>query len=598
MQTWRARAAAAVLGAAVAAVAAGAGRGPADPVGVRVEHNVEAPMRDGVVLRADIYRPDAPGRFPALVQRTPYSKNPGRADAPFARLAARGYVVVVQDTRGRYMSDGVARPHDEWDDGYDTVEWAARLPYVDGRVGMFGGSYLATTQLMAAARRPPSLVAIAPFASYASRYDMVFQGGAFYLADGLAWNLGQSIDARRRRDAPGTRHDEPAGLSDHERRLLRDHWLWHVPLKTLDALELRALAPAYFAMLDHPSYNAFWEAYDIGARHGEVDVPALHLTGWYDTLVNGTIANFTGLRAGARSARARESQYLIVGPWTHARPSADTSRIGDVDFGPEAGLDAEALLVEWFDHWLRGGPRPGLLRAPVRVFVMGERRWDDLEQWPPAGVQPVEYFLRSGGRARTREGDGALRLEPPGEEPPDTFIYDPGDPVPTGPRGSYSRLPSDQRDLEMRPDVLVYTSETLAAPLEIAGPVVLHLWAASTAPDTDFTGRLVDVHPDGTARALTDGILRARYRRSRTAPALLEPGRAEAFRIELGATAHVFLPGHRIRLEVSSSNFPRFDRNPNTGGVFGEDAGLRRATQTVYHTAARPSRLVLPAVPR
>jgi predicted acyl esterase len=224
-----------------------AARPPAgrDPV-VRVEKNLEAQMRDAVILRADVYRPDAPGRFPALLQRTPYSKNPGGDGATFRQLAAHGFVVVVQDTRGRYMSDGVARPHDEAEDGYDTVEWVATLPYVDGRIGMFGGSYSATTQLLAAPLRPPHLTALFPSASYASRYDMVFQGGAFYLADGLAWNLGQAADVRRRTLTPEADRDTAIGLTDRQRVWLRERWLWHVPLKTMDALELQRYAPAYF----------------------------------------------------------------------------------------------------------------------------------------------------------------------------------------------------------------------------------------------------------------------------------------------------------------------------------------------------------------
>ena len=271
---------------------------------VVVEKNVPATMRDGTILRADIYRPDAPGRFPALLQRTPYSKNTARGPERFRRISGSGYVVVVQDTRGRYTSDGVARPHDEAEDGYDTVEWVASLPVVNGRVGMYGGSYLATTQLMAASLAPPHLVALFPSSSYASRYDMVYQGGAFYLGDGLAWNLGQAADVRRRVLEPSLDRDGPIGITREQRRLLRERWLWHVPLKTMDALELRRFAPGYHLMLRHPSYDEFWGTFDIAARHAQFEVPALHLTGWYDTLLAGTLANFSGLRAHARTERA------------------------------------------------------------------------------------------------------------------------------------------------------------------------------------------------------------------------------------------------------------------------------------------------------
>jgi len=522
-------------------------------------------------------------------------------------MAARGYVVVVQDTRGRYTSDGVARPHDEAEDGHDTVAWARSLPYANGRIGMWGGSYLATTQLLAATTRPEGLVALVPASSYASRYDMVFQGGAFYLADGLSWNLGQAMDVRRRVLTPGVDRDGPIGLDAASRRTLHDRWLWHLPLKTMNEMELRRFAPGYRQMLDHPTYDAFWETFDIEARHDRFETPALHITGWYDTLLTGTIRNFAGLRARAATETARRHQRIVIGPWTHARPTPDSRRIGDVDYGPAAGFDADAARDAWFEYWLAEAARSEdeALRlaaridaAPVRLFVMGENAWRDEPEWPLPRARQTPFYLRSNGRANTRAGDGTLSELPPADEPPDRFTYDPADPVPTGAAGGYSRRPTDQREIELRPDVLAYTSAPLAADLEVTGPLSLTLWIASSARDTDFTAKLVDVFPDGTARALTDGILRARYRQGRTTPELLSPGAPTGIRIDLGATSNLFRAGHRIRLEVSSSNFPRFDRNPNTGGVFGEDAELRRAEQTVFHDRTRPSRLILPVIPR
>ncbi len=571
----------------------------AAPPPVVVTRHLEARMRDGVVLRADVYRPVTPRRLPALLQRTPYSKNPQEARSLFHRLAEAGFVVVVQDTRGRYMSDGVAVPHDEALDGYDTVEWVATLPFVDGRVGMFGGSYSATTQLLAASERPPHLVALFPSASYASRYDMVFQGGAFYLADGLSWNLGQAMDVRRRAMEPAADRDAEIGLLPAHRRQLQEEWRWRLPLAGLTALDLRQYAPGYFDMLAHPSFDAFWERFDIAARHGRFEVPAYHLTGWYDALLNGTLANFAGLRAGAATDRARRNQRLIVGPWTHARPSRDSRRIGDVDYGPGAGFDSEALMVAWFRHWLGDAPATTDFPAPpVRLFVMGENRWRDEQAWPLARARITALHLASDGKANSRHGDGRLQWQGASGAPADTFTYDPDTPVPTGTSGAYSRAPSDQRALEERRDVLVYTSAALDTTLEVTGPVQLVLWAASSARDTDFTARLVDVHPDGAARALTDGIVRARYREGRTTPRLLTPDTPTEFVIELGATSNAFLPGHRIRLEVSSSNFPRFDRNPNTGGTFAMDSTTVRARQVILHDGDHPSRLLLPVVPR
>jgi putative CocE/NonD family hydrolase len=563
-----------------------------------VDKNVEARMRDGVVLRADVYRPDTSERLPVLLQRTPYSKNPGEGDNRFRRLAARGYGVIGQDTRGRYTSDGVAKPHDEAEDGYDTIEWAAALPYANGRVGTFGGSYLATTQLLAAPLRPPHLVAIFPSSSYNSRYDMVFQGGAFYLADGLNWNLSQSADVRRRRANPAADRDGAIGMTPEERRKFANEWLWHVPLTSIDAMSIREDAPGYFAMLAHPSYDDFWRTFDVEARHRDFDVPAFHITGWYDALSNGTIKNFAGLRRNARSARARDGQRLIVGPWTHATPTLNTTSIGDVTFGAQAGFNSEALVTEWFDFWLKDKPTGVLSRAPVRIFVMGANIWRDEQEWPLARAVATSFYLHSTGGANTLAGNGRLGRAAPATETADRFVYDPAKPVPTGARGGYSRAPSDQREVEQRDDVLVYTSAPLDTPLEVTGPVTVELWASSSGTDTDFTAKLVDVYPDRTARALTDGILRARYRKGKTNPVLLTPGQPDLMTIDVGATSNVFLPGHRIRLEISSSNFPRFDRNPNTGAPFGESAELRVATQTVLHDAQHPSRIILPVVPR
>jgi uncharacterized protein len=565
---------------------------------VTIEKNVPAKMRDGVTLRADIYRPAIPGRFPALLVRTPYSKNATRDLPVFRDFAARGFVVVVQDTRGRYMSDGVARPHDEADDGFDSIEWVANLRYVNGKVGMFGGSYLATTQLLAATLAPPALAALFPASSYASRYDMVFQGGAFYLNDGLGWNLGQAVDVRRRILTPGADRDGPIGLDEAQTKEFRERWLWETPLKSMDALELHRYAPGYRLMLDHPSYDGYWKTFDIEARHSRFQAPAYHLTGWYDTLLTGTLRNFTGLRAHAGTDTARRYQRLIVGPWTHARPTLASTKVGDVDFGPEAGLDSQDLMVRWFTYWLKGGDRSIVEGAPVRIFVMGENRWREEQEWPLARARSTDYFLSSHGHANTLDGDGALRTAARADEPADRFTYDPAHPVPTGALGGYSRIPSDQRDVEKREDVLVYSTEPLTHDLEVTGPITVKLWVASSASDTDLTAKLADVFPDGTARALTDGILRVRYRESKTRPTLLTPGQPVEVTIDAGATSNLFRAGHRIRLDISSSNFPRFDRNPNTGGAFGEDSELVRAEQTILHDAKHPSRLMLPVVPR
>jgi putative CocE/NonD family hydrolase len=312
----------------------------------------------------------------------------------------------------------------------------------------------------------------------------------------------------------------------------------------------------------------------------------------------GTTRNYAGLRAKARTEQARRNQRLVVGFWTHSQPGPGVTSVGDVDFGPGAAFDAREMRDRWFNCWLKDTGCASFNGPPVRLFIMGENRWRDEQEWPLARARPTAFYLQSGGRANTLKGDGRLSRESAAEALPDRFVYDPWDPVPTGPAGGYSRLPADQRPVEERPDVLVYSSEPLTEAVEVTGPISAVLWVASSARDTDFTAKLVDVFPDGTARLLTDGIIRARYRHSRTTPELLVPGRPTELTIDMGVTGNLFQAGHRIRLEVTSSNFPRFDRNPNTGGVFGEGVEILRAEQTVFHDAARPSRLILPVIPR
>ena len=406
------------------------------------------------------------------------------------------------------------------------------------------------------------------------------------------------MDVRRRLLSPDVDRDGPIGLEPAHAALLRSSWIWHLPLKSFNELDLDRFAPGYRQMLSHPDADAFWDPSDIEARHDRFLVPAFHLTGWYDTLLTGTLRNFAGLRQRAATDVARRYQRLVVGAWTHARPSKTTTAIGDVDFGPDAGFDADEAMLDWFGHWLGDGKQAAVSTPPVRLFVMGENRWRDENEWPLARARTTAYYLHSGGRANTASGDGQLDLSSPRQETADHFTYDPKDPVPTGASGGYSRAPIDRRAVQQRRDVLVYTSDALKTDLEVTGPLALALWIASSARDTDFTATLSDVLPDGTARALADGILRARYRTGKTAPSLLTPGQPTEITIDLGATSNVFRAGHRIRLEVSSSNFPRFDRNPNTGGIFGEDSAVVSAQQTVFHDEAHPSRLWLPVVPR
>ena len=573
---------------------------------IQVEFDVPVPMRDGVRLFADVYRPAGGGAHPVLLQRTPYDKSSpgaesGRLDA--LRAARAGYAVVIQDVRGRYRSEGEFYPFaNESRDGCDTVEWAAAQGWSTGRVGMYGGSYVGATQWLAAIARPPHLAAIAPSVTSHDYYEgWTYQGGALQLNFALSWALGLVLfNAGHLARRFGDLGPELARLTralDHFDEAARC-----LPPEATPALARRELAPYWHDWLAHPENDGYWRRWNIESRHGTLDLPALHCGGWYDVFLGGTLRNFTGMRANAASERARAGQRLIVGPWYHDRPEP---RVGEVDFGvgaAGASVDLDGRTLRFFDRWLRDEDHGYSDEAPVDLFVMGANEWRKAGEWPLAGTRFVRHFLHSGGRARSLAGDGALDTTAPGAEPADHFLYDPRDPVPTrggalcchDPAVPYGAF--DQREVEGRADVLVYTSAALEAPVEVIGPVTLILHAASSAPDTDFTAKLVDVAPCGRAINLCDGIVRARYRGSTSRAERIVPGRVYEYRIDLGATANRFPPGHRIRVEVSSSNFPRFDRNPNTGEPVRGEADPRPAVQSVRHDEHCPSHLLLPIV--
>ena len=573
------------------------------------EIDAEMQTRDGVTLRADIYRPDIPGRFPVLLTRLPYDKAGPAAAGDAAYFVEHGYVVVRQDTRGRFASDGDAfypLIH-EPEDGYDAVEWAAALPWSNGAVGTFGQSYLGATQYLLAPTRPPHLKAAFPVSAAADFHQcwVYHTGGAYE----LGWQIPYAILMARDSIARAALGDTL--LPELEAALAEAPTPWAQPLSDeayrklplSDWAELLQPVAAYLAEhLAHPADGPYWWPTNIERQHGEIETPMYHVTSWYDIFLHGGIANYVGLREGARSAAARAGQKLLIGPWAHLFPYTNpTSRgSGDIDFGANALIDLRAIQLRWFNHWLKGANTGIMDEPPVKLFLMGENVWRDEAEWPLARTRYTPYYLRSGGAANGLAGDGALSPTPPGDEPADSFVYDPADPVPT--QGGNTLIIAmgvqDQRAVEQRPDVPVYTSAPLAEPLEATGPVTVTLHCASDAPDTDFTAKVVDVHPDGYARNLADGICRAGYRRSPSDPTPLTPGEPVALTIDLWATAHVFLAGHCIRLEISSSNFPRFDRNLNTAADQATTSDYRSARQTVFHHQARPSHVLLPVIPR
>jgi putative CocE/NonD family hydrolase len=540
--------------------------------------DISVPMRDGVRLSANVFRPEAPGRYPTILVRTPYGK--GAAISPnYAPFVAHGYAVVVQDVRGRYRSEGVFQPlEQEPADGGDTLDWIARQPWSDGKIGMLGGSYLGIVQWKVAALNNPHLKAIFPAVSGCDDYlDRFYSpGGAMKLGQRLLW-MSENLRA-------------PGFHPDFARFVL------HLPLRTSDVASTGQTSSMFQEAVAHPAYDSFWKSISLRERLDTIRVPVFSVGGWFDNFVESDLYAYARLRKNSSVDR------ILIGPWPHNM----AAKLDGVDFGPDTDVPMRAIQMQWFDQFLKGKDTLLLSQPPVRVFVMGVNRWREGREWPPP-AHPERFYLESRGHANTLAGDGRLRLGAPATpanaaSASDRFVFDPRDPVPTAGGAVccnpkvFPWGPRDQRGVEQRRDVLVYTTGPLPADLEVVGPVRVVLYAATSARDTDFTAKLVDVLPDGRARNLTDGILRLRYRKSLEDPELARPGEIYKMTIDAGVTGNVFLKGHRIRMEISSSNFPRFDRNPNTGDAVADATELRPAAQTVYHDARRPSYLLLPVL--
>ncbi|MGD9710942.1 MAG: CocE/NonD family hydrolase [Thermomicrobiales bacterium] len=559
------------------------------PATVQVLNDVPVPMRDGVSLSADVYLPfGMSGSLPVILSRTPYDNNVIMDQGYW--WAQQGYVYVAQDVRGRYDSGGEWVPwENETEDGYDTLEWIGQQPWCDGNIGMSGASYGGQVQWQAGYTGHPLLKAIVPRVMGNNLWDSPhYQGGAFGLGVNAVWGWRTMARTMQRID----RMDWPAVLQT-------------LPLRDMDKVSGKR-HPAFSAWLDHEEYGEYWHAPAVDEHFSEYTVPILQVCGWFDLYAGGMMANFVGLREKAGSELSRQNQFMIMGPWTHPQAGnapPGTTNAGDRDFGIHSLLDTRAIELAWFDRWLKGKPNDVEKASPLKIFVMGAAYWRNEQEWPLARTVWTPYYLRSGGNANTLHGDGWLSTAPAEAETPDEYDYDPLNPCPTNggcnccnpeviPWGVY-----DQRPIEMRPDVLVFTTPPLEHDLEVTGPVTVTLYASTDGPDTDFTAKLVDVYPDGKAWNLCDGIIRARYRKGRAPSALLTPGEVYEFVIDLWVTSNVFKKGHAIRVEISSSNFPRFDRNLNTGNPIADDASPRIAHQTVYHDADYPSHILLPVIP-
>ena len=562
---------------------------------VNIERGVTAKMRDGVVLRADIYHPKAEGKFPVLLQRTPYNK---AAQGEIGLMgAARGYVVVIQDVRGRYTSDGDWYPfRNESNDGHDTVEWAAALPYSNGKVGMFGGSYVGATQLLVAIAHPPHLAGICPIDTASNYHDgWTYQGGAFEQWFDESWVSGLAQDTLNRSVIKNTN-----ALLGAWNLPLVNYTLFNFPDPSFAPASVATLAPYFLDWLAHPNYDDYWKQISIEEHYGEIDVPVLTVAAWYDIFLGGSLRNYVALKTRGGSDAARHGQHLLVRVGGH---SGWGQKVGELDFGAAAAEnDPNQITLDWYDFLFKGEKNEYAGKS-VKIFVMGANQWREEEDWPLSRAQGTKYFLHAAKGANSLRGDGSLSTSNPRGEAADHYVYDPNSPAPTvgGPLccdGEHlGPGPRDQRLVEARDDVLVYSSSAFSADTEVTGPVTLELYAASSAVDTDFTAKLVDVAPDGFAQNLTEGIIRARYRDSQEKPTLINPGQIYRFTIDLWATSNVFRKGHLLRLEVSSSNFPRFDRNLNTAENPAFAVNSVTATNAIYHDGEHPSALILPVVP-
>lgn len=575
-------AALALVAASPAAMSQTAADDGARRYGIRAETGVMIKMRDGVRLATDLFFPDgAEGRLPIVLWRSIYDKTGAIDREPGMReLVSRGYVAVIQDTRGRGASQGEFKPSvGDRNDGYDTVEWLTSQPWSNGRVGSAGCSSLGESQLLMAAARPPHLVAATPMAASSAlnvrgRPWESFDGGLFALAQTAGWFSvdGSGVDYR--------------------------------VLPIVDVLKKAGRPPSAYEQFASSSPEAPYFMSLEWIRPGErLDVPALFFDSWYDYGPQETLELFDMMRGDSVSQRARDNQFVIIAPGTHCsylKPTNPTI-VGERDMG-DARVDVPDLRVRWFDHWLKGIDN-GVTEMPrVTYYLMGANRWRHADAWPVPGTRYEKYYLASGGKANGSAGDGTLALEMPAQAGVDAFSYDPGKPVPS--IGGHSCCTGtdresgayDQRDVERRDDVLAYTSAPLEHGIEVTGPLALVLQVSSSAPDTDFTATLVDVYPDGRAFNVQEGALRMRYRDGYSNDLRMQAGKTYEIRIDLHVTSNWFGPGHRIRLDVSSSNFPRWDRNLNTGGNNYDESSYVVANNSVYHSAIRPSYVILPVV--
>ena len=569
---------------------------------VSVEHNVGIPMRDGLELATDVYRPDTEGGFPVILLRTPYKKEIYELQARY--YARRGYVFAAQDCRGRFGSPGTWEPMvAEPEDGHDTIEWLAAQPWSTGKVGMIGADYPAWAQWLAATRRPPHLVTIIPNVSAPDPFYCVpYDHGVFRMTSSIWW--ADSLESEATADLSGAAYRRIEEKDYH--KLLRA-----LPVVDLDKTVLGKENPYWRKWIAHPANDSYWERASFLDRMKDVNIPVFHQSGWLDVEGIGTKLNYLRM-----ASYGHPYQKLILGPWEHT--CTDYRRCCDRDFGPEAIVNLQRAYLRWFDYWLKETDN-GITTEPlVSIFVMGSNRWLHGDTYPLPETRHDKWYLSSRGRANTSRGDGWFAPEAPrAGTRPDRYIYDPGDPTPDpefyhepddnaesgGKRVRSAEEKKKAREAyhesvcRARRDILVYHSARFRKPYTFAGPISAVLYASSSARDTDWFVRLLEVDEEGKLFQLAEGKIRARYRNSTQTPEFLTPGKVEEYGVDLWHTGITIPPKHRLRVEIASASFPSFSRNLNTGGHNEAETEYVTARQTVYHDARYPSHIVLPAIP-
>jgi len=550
----------------------------------KIDKYVPIPMRDGVKLYADIYGPPAEGQYPVILIRLPYGIREYYTymSAYGKYWAKKGYIFVAQDVRGKWRSEGKFEPMvNEGQDGYDTLDWISNQPWCNGNIGMMGESYFSYTQWAAAITNHPNLKCFAPMSMNIDIYSLVKPGGALSLQLIGGWIAEQHTKTFR--------------------NVLRLNY-WHLPLTSM-ADEANLSSSLFKEFFNHPTNDSYWQQFSLNQYYKNINIPGLHIGGWYDPFLDGVLDSWAGIKEHAQTSFARDNQWLLIAPIDHEHTQTKSGRIGKLSIAGE-NWDAAWLFdrhQQFYDYWLKGIENGWKERPKVEFFVIGDNEWRFEEDWPLERATISKYYLHSQGRANTKNGDGLLDRLLPGDEPADTFEYDPNNPVAIALETDYWALGQylkDRQGVESRQDILVYTSPSFGEEIEITGSIEVTLFAASSVKDTDFTATLVDVFPDGYCHMIQEGIIRARYRDPSAQPTLIEPEKIYEYSIGLWATSFVIKSGHKLRVEISSSNFNRFDRNLNTGDAPGSSDEVQIASQTIYHDQQHPSHIKLPIVSR